>query len=116
LHEAKELNWVLGQLSSFVGFGTQLQYAFALIAVLVVLGYFVFRNDGRHVKSNSKPRSWFIFAVDAVIPGINLDEAHRNIEFKDWRRQYYLYLLRALGVLLVFLVLKYLSQSAFLGA
>jgi hypothetical protein len=116
LHQAKELNWVLGKLSSLFGFGTQLQYAFALIAVLVMLGYFIFRNDGRHVKSNSKPRSWFIFAVDAVIPGINLDEAHKNIEFKDWKRQYYLYLLKALGVLLVFLVLKYLSQSAFLGA
>jgi hypothetical protein len=114
---ATGVNRILGLASrAIVGYGVQLQNGFILIAILIAIGYVVFKTGSRQITtSETTPRSWLLFSVDAVIPGINFDEGHRKITFSGWR-QYYLYALRASGILLFFLLLKYVSQGMFGGS
>jgi hypothetical protein len=105
------VNKILGWMSwGIVGYGVKLQNGVICIGILTLIGYLVFRNGERYLESEVKPRSWLIFSVDSIIPGINLDDDHKKVRFMGWR-QYYLYLLKTLGILLFFLVFRYISQS-----
>jgi hypothetical protein len=97
------LSWAL------MGYGLRPWHGFVLFGVLIVIGYFVFRT-GQHVQCRGeKPRSWFIFALDTVIPVIKLDKAHDEVAFEG-PRQYVLYAMRVLSAGLIFLVAKILGD------
>ncbi len=85
------------------------------IGLLWILGFvgvatLVFRSGEQAITSGSRPRNWFVFAFDSVIPGVQLDDQHRDIAFSGWR-QYFLYFLRFLGAVVVVLILQLLKES-----
>jgi hypothetical protein len=105
------VNQIFGLISrEIVGYGVKLQNGLILIVVFTLIGYVIFKTGWRDLESGSRPRSWLVFSIDAIIPGINLDDEHKKIKFEGWR-QYYLYFLKALGILLFFLFLRYVSQA-----
>jgi len=80
------------------------------------LGYVIFRGGRKNLKAGDPPRNWCIFALDAVIPWIDLDPEHKAVRFRGRLPKYYLYFLRAFGLVLVFVAVKFISQSVFLGS
>jgi hypothetical protein len=92
------------------GYGYKPEIGLAWILGCVVVGAFVFKSGGKAIVTPGPPRSWFVFAIDSVIPGIHLNKDHEKIEFIGWR-QYVLYFLRFLGAVLVVLVIDVLKQS-----
>jgi hypothetical protein len=94
----------------FSGYGYKPEIGLAWIFGCVVIGAIIFKSGAQQFVEEMPTRSWFVFALDSVIPGIHLDKAHEAIKFSDWR-QYVVYLLRFLGAILVFLVLDVLKQS-----
>jgi hypothetical protein len=98
------LSWIT------VGYGVIPSIGFVWFAALTGIGYVVFRTGESALLDNKiKPRSWFVFSMDTIIPVIKLDADHDKVAFKDWR-QYYLYAMRIFSAGLVFLVAKILSD------
>jgi hypothetical protein len=92
-----------------VGYGLRPTFGFMWFGALIVIGYFVFRSGEHALLSKYKARSWFIFSLDTIIPVIKLDPDHDKISFRGWR-QYYLYGMKALSAVLVFLIAKILGD------
>lgn len=93
-----------------VGFGQRVQWGIYWIIGLVVVGWLVFRSGRKDlVDPNARPDSWMLFAIDTVIPVIQLDRRHDAVAFTGWR-QWYLSFLRVMGAVLVFLVFYFLKQ------
>lgn len=96
----------------FVGYGLNPERGFVWILGFVLFGALVFRRN-QTLRSGAVPRSWFVFALDAVIPGISLDKEHEKVAFEGWR-QWVLYSLRLLGAVVVVLILA-VMRNALLG-
>ena len=75
-----------------------------------MIGYYVFRTGDKAVIGSRRPRSWFVYSIDTIIPVINLDPEHEKIRFVGWR-QYYLYVMKIMSAVLVFLVFKVLQDT-----
>lgn len=87
-----------------------MQWGIYWIIGLVVVGWLVFRSGRKDlVDPNARPDSWMLFAIDTVIPVIQLDRRHDAVAFTGWR-QWYLSFLRVMGAVLVFLVFYFLKQ------
>jgi hypothetical protein len=80
------------------------------IIAFVGIATIVFKSGDTALRSKVRPRNWFVFAFDSVIPGIQLDNQHKDIRFHDWR-QYFLYFLRFLSAVVVVLVIELLKKS-----
>lgn len=85
------------------------------IGLLWVIGFvgiatLVFKTGEKSLASKKRPRNWLVFAFDAVIPGIKLDDQHGEVGFRGWR-QYFLYFLRFLSAVVVVLVIELLKKS-----
>jgi hypothetical protein len=85
------------------------------VGLLWILGFVgvatvVFKTGEETLPSESRPRNWLVFALDSVIPGIQLDSQHKEISFVGWR-QYFLYFLRFLSAVVVVLVIELLKKS-----
>jgi hypothetical protein len=85
------------------------------IGLLWIVGFvgiaaFVFKTGETLLASGTRPRNWLVFAFDAVIPGIQLDDQHKDVGFRGWR-QYFLYFLRFLSAVVVVLVIELLKKS-----
>jgi hypothetical protein len=93
-----------------VGYGLYPEVGFIWFALLIVCAYYVFASGESLLLSGSLPRSWFVYAMDAVIPVIKLDPEHDKIGFKGWR-QYFLYLMKILSAVLAFLVFRVLQDA-----
>src|SRR5262249_18458254 len=93
-----------------VGYGLYPATGFFWFGVLVVIGYYVFRTGEKAVIGKFLPRSWFVYSIDTIIPVISLDPKHEQIRFAGWR-QYYLYVMKIMSAVLVFLVLKVLQDT-----
>jgi hypothetical protein len=92
-------------------YGYRPQIGLVWIAGFAVVSAIIFKIGANHVvDKETQPNNWLIFALDAVIPGINLDKRFDDVKFSDWRQKY-LYLLRFLGVIVVVLILEFLKQS-----
>jgi hypothetical protein len=93
-----------------VGYGLYPATGFLWFGVLTVIGYYVFRTGEKAVIGSYRPRSWLVYSIDTIIPVINLDPKHEQIRFAGWR-QYYLYVMKIMSAVLVFLVLKVLQDT-----
>jgi hypothetical protein len=91
-------------------YGYRPEVGFVWILVFVTIGWAIFRKAAPGVVTPRVPDSWFFFALDSVIPGINLKKDHEEIAFRDWRK-YVLYFLRFLGAIVVFIVLELLKRN-----
>jgi hypothetical protein len=85
------------------------------IGLLWIVGFvgiatLVFKTGETSLTSGPRPRNWLVFAFDAVIPGIQLDDQHKDVGFGGWR-QYFLYFLRFLSAVVVVLVIELLKRS-----
>ena len=85
------------------------------IGLLWIVGFvgiatLVFKTGETSLTSGTRPRNWLVFAFDAVIPGIQLDDQHKDVGFGGWR-QYFLYFLRFLSAVVVVLVIELLKRS-----
>ena len=96
-----------------VGYGYYPERGLLYIGAFVLLGWVIFASGERQMKNSDRPHSWFVFALDTVIPGLALDPKSSQVSFRGFR-QYYLYFMRLLGAGLAFLVLVYLKQT-FIG-
>jgi hypothetical protein len=109
-------DWIVGTLLFaywiFAGYGLRLGIVLVWYAAFIIAGCYIFRTGT--LNTGSPPRSWFVFTIDAVLPVIKVDAQHDEIEFADWR-QYYLYGMKFLSAVLVFLVLKALQESVLGG-
>jgi len=92
-----------------VGYGLYPAFGFVWFGILIVIGYFVFRSGSGSSRSVSRPRSWLFYSLDTIIPVIKLDPEHEKVAFEGWR-QYYLYAMRVLSTVLVFLIAKILGD------
>jgi hypothetical protein len=92
-----------------VAYGYRPELGLAWIVGFVFVSTAVFRSGAGSVASGKQPRSWFVFALDAVIPGISLDETHEKIAFLGWR-QWFLYFLRFLGAVVVVLIISFIRN------
>jgi hypothetical protein len=92
-----------------VGYGYRPEIGLAWIFGFVVVSTLVFRSAAE-IASGEPPRSWFVFSLDAVIPGISLDKDHDKIAFRGWR-QWFLYFLRFLGAVVVVLIIGIIRNS-----
>jgi hypothetical protein len=97
------LSWIT------VGYGLRPTFGLVWFGGLIVIGYFVFRTGEHALASEHKPRSWFVFSLDTILPVIKLDPEHDKIAFKGWR-QYYLYGMKVLSAILIFLIAKILGD------
>jgi hypothetical protein len=93
-----------------VGYGLYPATGFLWFGVLILIGYYVFRTGEKAVIDSYRPRSWFVYSIDTIIPVIKLDPEHEKIRFAGWR-QYYLYAMKIMSAILVFLVLKVLQDT-----
>jgi hypothetical protein len=110
MRQATGAQWLLLVLENLVtGYGFKLQNSLYWFAGLIIAGYLIFKTGQDKIAVRNRPRSWFAFTVDNVIPLISLDERHKAIQFTDWR-QYFLYALRASSALLAYFVIKFLDQ------
>jgi hypothetical protein len=91
-------------------YGYRPELGFLWIFVFVVIGWAIFRRGAKRGMAVNPPDSWFVFALDSVIPGIQLRKDHEAVSFRDWRK-YVLYFLRFLGAVVVILVLELLKRS-----
>jgi hypothetical protein len=80
------------------------------IVGFVGIATFVFKTGETALASGTRPRNWLVFAFDAVIPGIQLDDRHKDVGFPGWR-QYFLYFLRFLSAVVIVLVIQLLKKS-----
>jgi hypothetical protein len=80
------------------------------IAGFVGIATFVFKTGETSLAGGTRPRNWLVFAFDAVIPGVQLDDQHKDVGFRGWR-QYFLYFLRFLSAVVVVLVIELLKKS-----
>lgn len=80
------------------------------IAGFAAVSAVIFKTGANTVVNYVKPRSWLVFSLDAVIPGIHLDKGFDDIRFSG-KRQYLVYALRLLGALVIYLFLEALKQS-----
>jgi uncharacterized protein YjbI with pentapeptide repeats len=101
--------WYLYGYWLIAGYGYRPELGFVWIFIFVVIGWAIFRTAKGGVVSPGPPDSWFVFALDSVIPGIHLKKSHEEIAFSDWRK-YILYFLRFLGAIAVFIVLELLKR------
>jgi len=67
-----------------VAYGYRPEIGLAWIFVFACLGALVFRSGYHAIIAGKRPRSWFVFALDAVIPGISLDGEHSKLVFAGW--------------------------------
>jgi len=95
-----------------VAYGYRPEIGLAWIFAFTLLGALVFRSGSHAIIAGQRPRSWFVFALDAVIPGISLDSEHGKIAFAGWR-QWFLYFLRFLGAVVVVLILSLIKNAIF---
>ena len=98
------LSWVLA------GYGYRPEFGIAWVLVFVGLGTVIFWSGEKSVLGGRVPKNWLVYAIDSVLPGIKLDDAHAGIGFKGWR-QYYLYFHRFLGAVVVVLIFAILRRS-----
>ena len=98
------VTWILADYGYHPEIGMLWIVAFVGIATLV------FKTGEKSLTSGTRPRNWLVFAFDAVIPGIQLDERHKGVGFRGWR-QYFLYFLRFLSAVVVVLVIQLLKKS-----
>jgi hypothetical protein len=93
-----------------VVYGYRPEIGLAWIFGFVLVGAVVFHTGARTVIGSKRPRNWFVFALDAVIPAIALDSEHEKIAFHGWR-QGFLYFLRFLGAVVVVLIISYVRNA-----
>jgi hypothetical protein len=98
------LSWV------FAGYGYRPEFGIGWVLAFILLGTVVFWSGEKKLLQGGVPRSWLVYAIDSVLPGIKLDDAHSSIRFKGWR-QYYLYFHRFLGAVVVVLIFAVLRRS-----
>jgi hypothetical protein len=80
------------------------------ICGFVVLGAIIFKTGAHKMLGEKRPHNWFVFSLDAVIPGIDLDKDHRDIRFSGWRQDFLVFL-RFLGAVVVVVIIGILKQS-----
>jgi hypothetical protein len=91
-------------------YGYHPEIGFLWIIGFVLLGGIIFVTGSNKIVGDARPDNWFVFALDAVIPGIQLDKVHSDVRFSDWR-QYCLYFLRFLGAVVVVLAIEFVKRS-----
>lgn len=80
------------------------------IVGFVIVSALIFKTGENRIRQGKPPDNWLVFAFDSVIPGIQLNKEHADIQFFGWR-QAFLYLLRFLGAVVVVLVLELMKKS-----
>jgi hypothetical protein len=89
---------------------------FAYIFGFVLLGWAIFWcASGRLEAGAYQPRTpfaTFLLAFDSVIPGIQLDKNNLDVRYKGWPQKM-LYLLRALGAVLVAVAYSFLQKRLY---
>ncbi|HXW23396.1 MAG TPA: hypothetical protein VEK73_01505 [Xanthobacteraceae bacterium] len=96
----------------FAGYGYRPEVTLAWIVGFVLVGAFIFKTGEDRLVAGRPPSSWLIFALDSVIPGIHLNKDHDDVAFAGGR-QYFLYFLRFLGAVVIFVVLALLKRTLF---
>lgn len=91
-----------------VGYGLYPEIGFLWISALVISGYFVFRTG--KVSGHAAPRSWLVYSIDTILPFIELDKKHKDINFSGWR-QYFVYVMRMISVVVVYLLFRVLQNA-----
>jgi hypothetical protein len=95
-----------------VAYGYRPEIGLAWIFAFTLISTLVFRSGSQTIIAGEQPRSWFVFALNAVIPGISLDSDYEKIAFFGWR-QWFLYFLRFLGAVVVVLILSFVRNAIF---
>jgi hypothetical protein len=103
--------WIAAYL---IAYGYRPEIGLVWICGFALVSTLVFRSGSEKIIRGEPPRSWFIFALDAVIPGISLDENNNKVVFAGWR-QWFLYFLRFLAAVVVVLIISFI-RNVIVGA
>ena len=99
-----------------VNYGFSPEIGFVYILLFVLLGWAIFWcASGRLEAGKYQPRTpfaTFLLAFNSVIPGIQLDKNNLDVRYKGWPQKM-LYLLRALGALLVAIAYSFLQKKLY---
>jgi hypothetical protein len=102
----------LSMTKSLVGFGYIPELGFLWILLIVFAASIILMSGEQKLISDYKPSNWFmwfLFSLDAVLPGITLDKKFEEVRFSSWH-QYISYILKFIGVLVVILVVFFVRR------
>jgi hypothetical protein len=80
-----------------------------------LLGWAIFWCASGRLEAGYQPKTpfaTFLLAFDSVIPGIQLDKNNLDVRYKGWPQKM-LYLLRALGAILVAIAYSFLQKRLY---
>jgi len=106
-----QIAW-LSVIKSLVVFGYLPELGFMWIFAIVFMASIYLWLGRQAVTSEYKPDNWFIwflFSLNAVLPGITLDKRFEEVRFDSWH-QYLIYTLRFLGAIVVLLVVFFIRR------
>lgn len=99
-----------------VNYGFSPEIGFVYILLFVLLGWAIFWCASGRLESGvyqpKTPFATFLLAFDSVIPGIQLDKNNLDVRYKGWPQKM-LYLLRALGAVLVAVAYSFLQKRLY---
>ncbi len=98
------MTWLLAD------YGYRPEIGLLWIIAFVLVSALIFKSGAHCIRQGNLPGNWFVFAFDSVIPGIQLNKEHADVQFFGWR-QGFLYFLRFLGAVVVVLVIEMLKKS-----
>ncbi|WP_407174541.1 hypothetical protein [Bradyrhizobium sp. STM 3562] len=99
-----------------VNYGFSPEIGFVYILLFVLLGWAIFWCASGRLEAGAyqpkTPFATFLLALDSVIPGIQLDKNNLEVRYKGWPQKM-LYLLRALGAILVAVAYSFLQKRLY---
>jgi hypothetical protein len=106
-----QIAW-LSAIKSLVGFGYIPELGFVWIFAIVFMASVSLWLGRQEVTSKYKPDNWFVwflFSLNAVLPGITLDKKFEEVRFNGLH-QYLLYTIEFLGAIVVLLVVFFIRR------